>query len=221
MFMTRVVVISLLLTVIYSWEECKRAARVLFFGLLRRRAPGKYYAAHLDQWVSILIMFATIPLGLSLLLTNGGNVFTKMTYLLGLLLAVSAVAAFSGALLRHIYFIGAPLRFSSIAAPMIALFAETAVLPRKTLAKFAVYLALPPLTGLTLRAAHGFAGTPSELLPNINLLIVVLVIALFLRVAIDFLETHFRLYCLKQLSAFVRVAAGIALVASLALGLVE
>ncbi len=227
--MLKILLVSLLLTLVYSWEEFKRVLRVLFFGLVLKKDPGRYYKAHLDQFVGILIMLATIPIGLAYFLASNGSAFNKLGILALGLFAVSLVAAGSSIMLRRGKLISeyggiaklVPITFSlaGLVSPLFRSFGNFEALPRRMLAKFAFFLSLPPLAGLVFKYLN--SASPEVLVPNLDLLTLVLVAALFARIIIDFLERYFHLYRLENLSSYFRVVLGIILATVLLAGLIS
>lgn len=242
--MSRIVLLSLLLTLIYSWEECKRLIRIfvkLVFRKLQGRPPlhlpqakgplgqsvseARGRGEGVDQMVSVLVMLATIPIGLTYLLAGSGNIFQKLAILGGVLLLVSTAAVLSSALVtRHNMGVSRVLPFGvgivNLFAPAIAVIAESAYLPRRVLAKFALFLSLPPLLGLVFHHLNYGSNIGRELLPNLDILTVVLVSSLFLRITVEFLERYFRFYRLEKLFSYYRVVLGIGLAAVLLFGLI-
>ena len=64
--MARILAISILLLVVYSWEDLKWILRRLAFSIFKgRNDPGKRTRAlKLDERVGILVLLATVPIGL-------------------------------------------------------------------------------------------------------------------------------------------------------------
>lgn len=223
--MTRLILVSLLLTAVYSWEEIKHAVKVLIYGFLRRPRPLRYHGAHIDQFVGVLIMLAIVPISLTYFLASETNIWQKLGYVALALLAISAAAAGSGLMLRRLRYLHTydggtkiiPIVFSvaGLVTPAVRIFSGIDILPRKVLAKFAFLLSLPPLLGLVLKNSVAAAVPRPELLPNLNILIIVLTAALFARIAAEFLESHFRLYRLERLFPYFRVLIGILLAVAL------
>lgn len=218
--MARIVLISILLTLVYSWEELKQAVRVLFYRLLRQKRPTRYYTLHLDQFVGTLVLLATIPISLAYFLASQENFLAKLGWLALSLLVISLAAAGSGIFLRRLQYLKAyegfnkivPLTFSvaGFVSPFFQLFNSSAILPRNVLAKFAFFLSLPPLAGLFLKHLVN-SSSPQAFLPHQDILIYILVVALFMRLVIEFLERYFRLYRLEKLFSYFRVILGIIL----------
>lgn len=217
--MIKLILLSILLTVVYSWEEFKRAARVLLYGILRKQKPLTAFAGHIDEFVSLAVIFATVPAGLMYFLASSQNFFQNLLWLSVTLLSVSAVAAGAGTFARRLRYAslysGAdkifPVAFSlgGFVSPVMSAFSNAAYLPRKTLAKFAAIMSIPPLAGLALKRANG--ATDPMLIPNIDALIVVLVGALFIQIISGALKDFLGSYRFRKLSAYFRIVLGIAL----------
>lgn len=225
--MIKIILTSILLTLVFSWEECKRAFRTVIFGLLRRRDPKKFYSQHLDRFVGTLILLATIPLGLTYFLLSSGNFFHRLWVLALQLLVVSLVATGSEKFVfwiteskktqgheKTIPIIFAILEFFS---PIFHPFSGLDGQQRKILASFAFWLSLPPLAGLLLGLIHGEV-TKNGGLPQIDAGIALLVGSLFIRITVDFLEAAFRLYALEKVFAYYRMLLGIVLIALMLFG---
>lgn len=220
--MLRMIVISLLITVVYSWNEFRRSVWVLLYGLLRRKRPLKYYSLHTDKLVGTLVTLATIPIGLTYTLFGPGNLSTKLAWMGGGLLLVSLLASGSSLFVRRLRLLGAyegierivPISFSlaGLLSPTFRLFTNLTALPRKVLVKTTFLLSLPAFAGFVL-ARWNRNLVPGELLPNMNLLLQVLVAALFARIIVEILEQYFHLYRLEKLFSYFRVVLGIMLAA--------
>lgn len=219
--MTKLILVSLLLTMVYSWEEFKRALHLAFYSILRKKRPLKYFALHVDRYISTIVLIAVVPMSLTYLLSAPGDIFQKLRDLTIVLLMFAVAAEIAAVLLRYFRLrsiIGddynsmpAVLSLGSLVSPKIAAISGTAGLPRSIAAKFALFLSLPPFVGLILKKFTDAGELPPSSLPNIDALILVLVGALFLRVTIEFLERYFRIYRFKSLFSYFRIILGIAL----------
>lgn len=226
--MLKLLLVSLLLTIVYSWEEFKRAFLTVLFGLLKKN-PGRYYSAHLDQFVGTIVMVAAVPLGLVYFLGSRQALPNKLFWLFAGLLAISLVSAGSAIFIRRLKIVGQaagaekiiPLVYSLLGflSPGFQVFTGVGSHQRRALAKLAFFLSLPALAGLVIKYLIGYAAPPNQLLPNLDVGIVTLVGALIIRIVVEFLEQFFRLYRLETLFSYFRVVLGIALAAILTLGL--
>lgn len=211
--MTRLLAVSILLTVVYSWEEFKRAVRVLFYRVVIRKRPlfGDHGAVRVDKAVSTLVIFATVPAGLMYLLAGPGVMWQKVGILAVALVGVSMIALASSVLMKKSNVLSAGFSAVSLFYPLAGVAGGAAVLSRRMLAKFALYLSIPPAAGLLLRFTTIYSGPPEEILPNLDILIMVLMGALFAQIAAEFLSLHFRLYKFTKLFSYYRVALGVLL----------
>ncbi|MEK9180972.1 MAG: hypothetical protein AAB871_01940 [Patescibacteria group bacterium] len=227
--MLKLLLISILLTIVYSWEEFKHALRTLAYGLLKKNPP-RYYAAHIDQFVGTIVMVAAAPVGLIYFLGSQQTLASKLFWLFAGLLLVSFVSAGSAIFARRLKMTsnvsGAqkiiPLTYAVLGlfTPMFQFFTGIGEGQRRGLTKLTFYLSLPALIGLLFKYLLDYSAPPAELLPNLDAGIVVLVGALFIRIVVELLETAFRLYRLETLFSYFRILLGIALAAILTMGLV-
>ena len=209
--MARILAISILLLVVYSWEDLKWILRRLAFSIFKgRNDPGKRTRAlKLDERVGILVLLATVPIGLFYFISQADNLFAKLAWIGGILVALAIVAILSEILLRRTQVTTPLVGIVSLFSPMFATVAETAYLPRKVLAKFALLLSLPVFGGLLIHRVSSLA--PESLVLRLDLLTIVLVGSLLLRLTVELLEYYFHLYNLEKLFSYYRVALGIAL----------
>lgn len=226
--MLRLLAISVLLTIVYSWEDFRQMIRVLAAGLLKRD-PGHYYLSRLDQLVGTLVLLATIPFGLAYFLVSRQPLGYRLAMLAMQLLAFAVTAAGVRTLLfwmNETSDSAGPARYVPLVLALGGMFSPVAHLfsgsprYRGTLAKFAFLMSIPPLVGLLLQGLLRYSSPTGNYLPNLDLLVGFLVGALFIRITIEFLERYFRLYRLEGLFSYVRIVLGIALAATLALGLI-
>ncbi|MCL5436149.1 MAG: hypothetical protein M1275_03650 [Patescibacteria group bacterium] len=226
--MLKLIFLSLLLTFVFSWEECKRTVRLLAYGLFRRRDPKKYYSERLDKFVGALILLFSIPLALLNYLTSTGDFLHKLWMLALQLLVLSLLAM---GLEKFLYWTRAskyeagakklvPLTFSvlGLLSPIFHPFAGLDGHTRKILAKFIFFLSLPALAGIALRYFGNIPAPSGVYLHNLDAGIALLVGSLVIRITVDFLEIYFRKLPLEKFFAYYRVALGIALVWLLTLG---
>ncbi|MBI4054168.1 MAG: hypothetical protein HY397_02460 [Candidatus Doudnabacteria bacterium] len=226
--MLKILAYSLLLSLVFSWEECKSAVKILTRGFFRRK-PVEFYTSHVDRFVGTLILLAALPIMLTQLLASGDNFFRQLAVTALQLLIISILAV---GLSKFIYWIKissqyegkeklVPLTFSILGffSPIFSPFAGVDGEQRKILGQLAFWLSLPALAGLALKFFSDFQPRPENYLPNIDAGIAALVGSLIIRVTVDFLENFFRLYRLEKLFSYYRVALGIALMAFIINGL--
>ncbi|MDP3741236.1 MAG: hypothetical protein Q8R08_02815 [bacterium] len=208
--MARILAIILLFTIVYSWEEFKLFLRKLVFYFLKtpplippldRRGT--------DQKVGTLVILATVPIGLFYYISHAENIWARLIWIGAGLLAIAGAAIASEILLRRAHYATTIASLVVLFSPVVAGFAETAHLPRKVLAKFALLLSIPVFVGLLLRYTNNLS--PESLIAGFDLLTIILIGSLFLRLTIDLLEHYFQLYRLEKLFSYFRVALGVAL----------
>jgi hypothetical protein len=226
--MLDLVSLSILLTVVYSWEDLKHLARRVARILARSREPIKIVVSNLDKLVGTLVMLGTFPATLLFFVSSGKTFFANLIYAAAGLLLVSVVAAGVSAVLKRaplaMEYGGAagliPIGFSAVTLffPTFRMASNLSLLPRRTLAQFSFLLSLPLLLGFVLGKVAGVASAGEEYLPNIQILILVLIAALFMRISSNFLGKHFRLYQLNGWFSYFRIALGIVLGTILLLG---
>lgn len=214
--MSRIILLTLLFTLVFSWEDLKQVVRILFFALFRKKDKLKFVSSKADRMVSILVTIATLPISLSILVSSGGSAFTKLLILAVGLLVVSVLSYFSAAFFRA-FRAAAPLGgivaggFSLMAGSL----AETAYLPRKVLTRLALLLSLVFFAGLALKLSVRQENFSTVISERIDALITVLVGALIIRVTIDVLGRYLRLARFTKLFSYYRVVLGMVIIAFL------
>ncbi|OGE74530.1 MAG: hypothetical protein A3K06_02175 [Candidatus Doudnabacteria bacterium RIFCSPHIGHO2_01_52_17] len=225
--MERLILVSILVTIVYSWDDFQRILRILFYAILRKQRPAQILAANSDRLVSIILVFATLPIGLSYLLAGHGPFLPKLL-LVGFGFLVISFVAFLASSVAKYYRVAFALdgtlklasfgfTLGSLVAPVLASLAEPSILPRRLFAKLAVFLSLPPLIVVLLKVLN-YHYAPEELLPNIDVLLQVLLVALFARIAIEFLSHYLRILRFHSFSGYFRVVLGVVLSSILLLG---
>lgn len=218
--MLRILLTSLLLTLIYSWDECKRMARMLALSIISRRqfsAPIKQQA---DSIVSLFIILAALPITLTWLLLTSSNLWSAMLAGLVAMLIIALVAAASGAMIKvqkektavrgsvDKILLGSFLTLDSFMPTGISL----SILPRRSLAMVAFLLSLPAAIGLFIKYLHGVSAVELVFVPYLDSLNILLVISLGAIITADILRQYFRRYRLDRLSSYLRIILGIALI---------
>lgn len=212
--MARAIAISLLVIVVYSWEEVKYILRKLvssFFpsSIVFHKGRG------VDHAVGTLVILATVPMGLIFLFSSLDGVIWKIAFFAGLLILFAGLAITSEVLLQKGRYVAPLSALSNFISPLAANVLESGHLPRKILARFAFLMSLPIFAGLLVRLLN--RASPEEIVWRLNILTTVLVGSIVLRLTIELLEHYFYLYNLDKLFSYYRVALGIALAAILLL----
>ena len=226
--MINILTLSILLTLVYSWEEFKHTLKTLIRVVIyRNRNPIEYYQGNLDKFVGTLIMIGAVPIGLTFYLTSGQPSLYKLGWLALILFTISLIASGSGIFLRRLqrskHYEGTEKMIMTgysvlgLISPIFRMFGGLDRSNGRTIAKFAFTLSVPPLIGFAFKYLSDNSVHPS-LIPQIDVLIFVLIVALFAQIAADFLNLHFRSYGLRKLSHYWRVVLGIILAAILLMG---
>jgi len=223
--MLKILLLSTLLTAVYSWEEIKHTLLMLVRYFLRKQNKIRFYRGRTDKLVGSLIMIASVPLGLSFFAASQSELIPKLLGLSIFLVAGSALAAGAATALGRLRFSAGvagqekalAVAYSALGliSPIFGMFRGQGRQDQKMLAKFALLLSLPPIAGAFLKFET--KTSPEILIPNTDALITILVLSLFLRIGVDFLEKYFKTAKLKTLFSYYRVVLGIVLSAILLL----
>ncbi|OGE81321.1 MAG: hypothetical protein A2826_02065 [Candidatus Doudnabacteria bacterium RIFCSPHIGHO2_01_FULL_43_23] len=226
--MFKLILVSILLTLVYSWEEIKRTIFVLFRGATKNDTRG-YYAYRIDQMVGTLIMLAAVPIGLTWLLASEGSLLPRLGWLALILLVISLLATGTGIFVRRMRMArgteGAekmiPIAFAVLGlfSPLFQSVNNFSGLPRSVIGKFAFTLALPPLAGFVIKSVNDSVVTEAALLPHLDALTILLVVALIIQITAEFLRQFFRAYRLEKFFSYFRVILGICLITVMLVGL--
>lgn len=220
--MAKILLVSILLMLVYSWEEFKYSAKFFLRFLIYRnkRSPASYPKA-IDRFVSMSISLAVIPIGLAFFLEAHTFSAKNLILLAASLLGVAMVAWFSAFVTKRLAGLSyyeqmgagalAAYELASLVSPTMRWFADFDLLERKALSKFALYLSLPAFVGLALKFILGQSYIDARFMPALDVLIQILVMALIINVAIAFLEKNFRAHRLTKVSHFFRILLGIVL----------
>lgn len=216
--MTRLVLLILLLTVVYSWEELKYVVSVIGSKIANRNTIYSKNS-ETDILVSDLVVIAIIPISLAYLILSDGSLPLK-------LLVVLIEFLFAGLLMKGVEEYFWRRRFTrhytgsdKIIAIIFSLagfvspswnFATQAARSTSRLSKYLFALALPLVSGLALTLVVRRVGM-DEFLGRIDSLIAIATLGLVLNVTIEILEHLFKTNR-WHLSMLMRVALGIAII---------
>lgn len=216
--MTKVFLLTLLLTVVYSWEEIKRSSRLALYGLLKKQKPEYFYNNHLDQYVSTIILLAVIPITFSYLLSNSENTTKTLFWIMVELIIVGLIVNGVGIFLKRIKylneydgmykFLGLGYSLLGLISPLGRTVSSLAVLDKNILSKSALSLTLPPVVGLMLKWLINHTGINAIFIFHLDQLIIIVVIGLFILTTIVFLKKYFWKFNLN-LSGLFRILLGI------------
>jgi hypothetical protein len=213
--MPRLLLLILLLTVVFSWEECKFLVIRMWAKLTKQKSS---YQKNLeaDSLTADLVLVAVIPLNLAYLLLNSSNLPQK-------LLIVLMEFIFLGLLMKGLEEYSQRRHFTrnyqgadklvAIVYSLLGLvspsfrFVSSTVSSTARPGKYLLALALPLAAGVALAVAVRKLG-PEQFLAQTDTLIAVAVLALVLNVTIEILEKMFRFYR-YNLTVLTRVVLGI------------
>lgn len=224
--MTRLVLLILLLTVVYSWEEFKYVLVVIWSKFSKqsiiyppRLGETGQKNSETDVLVSDIVLVATVPLNLSYLILGPGSLTLK-------LLAVLAEFLVLGLVLKGIEEYQWRRRFTShyegmdnVIATIFSLvglvspswkFAARTVRTTGHTGKYLLVLALPLCSGIALSIVAHRLG-PEEFQSRLDPLIAVATLGLVLNVTIEILE-HMLKSNKLHLTSLMRVVLGIVII---------
>ncbi|MEJ0021599.1 MAG: hypothetical protein WDN47_03365 [Candidatus Doudnabacteria bacterium] len=216
--MTRLILLILLLTVVYSWEEFKYVL-VVIWSKLRKQKQNYQINPEADVLVSDIVLIATIPASLAYLILNSASLPLKLLVLLGefifLGLIIKGVEQYAARRRFTRHYEGADkaiaviYSLSGLVSPSWNFVSQTA---RSTsrLGKYLFAFALPLATGLALTIAVHKLGM-DEFTDRLDQLTAIAVLALTMNVTIEILEQIFKSNRL-HLTALMRIVLGIAII---------
>ena len=221
---------AVLMTVVYSWEEITDSIRAGFNKLIGKGKGRKTGGYESDHFVSTTILLAWIPVSMVLFLASDGRMSSKLGWLIAQLLLINlfmrGFLIFKNRMNKMDRYSGwekTGLVFYSLAGlilPTYRMFYYDSYYNERLVAKFAGILMIPALAGLLI--SMFFPSLPNiqtDILPNINQLIVVMVGGLFILITIEFLEKFLIVHPFRLFS-FVRIVLGLFAVVILANGII-
>ncbi|MBX4191211.1 MAG: hypothetical protein KW804_00185 [Candidatus Doudnabacteria bacterium] len=216
--MERLVLLILLLTVVYSWEESKYVLVAIWSKITgRNKYNQRNYQT--DILVSDVVMIATIPLSLVYMIMTDTSLPRKLLLLLleflflGLLVKGLQEYTYRRYMTRHYQgydkFVAIMYSLLGLVAPAIG-FASNTVNSALRPGKYLLSLVMPLGSGLALAMAVRYMGM-EEFVSKSDQLIAIATLALIMNVTIEVLEKISRTNRMN-LSSLFRVALGIAIV---------
>jgi hypothetical protein len=216
--MERLLLLILLLTVVYSWEESKYVLVAIWSKLIRRN-KNYHKNPESDVLVSDIVMIATIPLSLGYLIMSDQNLPAKLLTVIaeflfiGLLLKGIREFAWRRRMTRHYegFYQLTSLVYSlaGLVSPAMGL-ASNLVQAGVRPGRYLLSLVMPLASGLGLAFAVRYIGM-EEFISKSDQLIAIATLALILNVTIEILEKIFRSNRM-HLSSLLRVALGIVII---------
>ena len=219
--MGKILVVSILLALVYSWEEFKSSVKFVLRLLIYRDMRRVAYPKAVDRLVSMSISLGVIPIGLALFLEvhpfSAKNLIILAISFLGIAVAAMLASAIARRLAGPPYYqqFGTSafmaVSLASLILPNLRFLADIDLVERKALSRFALFLSLPALVGLTLKFILGQSYINTQFLPALDLLIQILVMALLVSVTVSFLEQHLHSSRMRRFSHLFRILLGVLL----------
>src|SRR3989338_3681436 len=214
--MEKLILFSILFTVVLAWDETKH-----FFKFLALRLLGgkRHYLKRTgDKSVGVLLMYLTIPISIMYFAASEGPLHRKLLLLAIQLLAIYFLSLGISNVLRRSRLVKhgegsekillASYALLGLFTPAFKVFADTHN-ESKILGKFTLLLSLPALAALALKHLAYDAIPDNMLLPNIDLLIMVVFFGLLLQITIGVLEKVLHMYAMRFFTSYLRLALGI------------
>ncbi len=213
--MRQLVLLILLLTIVYSWEECKYVAKVLW-SKIRKQKINYEKNLESDSLVSDIVLIATIPLSLGFLLLGGQTLVIKLLlilaefFILGLFLKGIEEYNKRRYATRHYegfdQFIAIGFSLLGFASPAFR-YAGNITRSTSHVGKYLLTLAAPLAIGLALVIAIHNLGM-EEFKAKIDLLIIIVILAMVLNITIGILERMFKFYRFNM-TQLIRIMLGV------------
>jgi undecaprenyl pyrophosphate phosphatase UppP len=216
--MGKVILLSMLLVLVYQFDELVRGVLHLIRRLLRHKHRDVIRDS--DHYVGTALTIATMPLLLYTLLLSDIPLAGKLLWLAIVYLAFAAVSAGVGYFarqshrLRHQH--GYTLAFSAMGLvgglfhPALNMVPWHAGRERLTYAKLAFLLSIPALLGAAFKSYYDSINYYDEWGQYMEVLIIVMVGGLFINIIIHVLERYFKAHDPGILGYF-RIVAGLAI----------
>jgi hypothetical protein len=222
--MGKLILLSILLSMIYSWEEIKKTLYVLARARFAKHIPKHYLEHHADQIVSTAVLLFAIPFTLSFHLVSSQNLLSSMLWII---LELGAINLITRGLVRatrklshgRLYdeqykFITAGSAVLGFVSPTWNALSALPSLEKKALTKFTLSLSYPLLVGIGLKFLVNSVGADFPIMEKLNALIVIAVIGLFLEVITSSLSAHLHRNKIS-LTSFARILLGIVIISVL------
>jgi len=220
LIMFKIILFSTLLTIVYSWEETKNSFLILINKFRKRNKYRIQTRFDLDKHVGAVLILFTLPFSLTYALSSDNSIYAKLFLILVQMTVIALAAYLTEVLARRLRYtskmpayeraliVGYTL--ATLAAPTLRMINYTSDVERSMLARFSIFLTIPAITGIGLKYAIDQSFVADTFIPSLETLILVSVIALFIRIVVDSLEKYFALGEFSLMSYF-RILIGIAL----------
>jgi|GEM_PF-3748871 hypothetical protein len=204
--MLRIILFILLLTVVYSFEQFCDAVLVFLFRILKKHKQTKDFY-YIDQAVGSLLVFATLPIGLAYWIATPGLLTARLVVVIIQLLAAAGLIFVLNDLTNPRSASLLAIAGNLVARPVKALFFPSR--DQRAMARYALSLSIPLLIAVLIKL--WFADDFIIFQSNLDQLILVALIGVFISITIKFLEDEFRLRRL-HLMAYFRIVLGIIII---------
>ncbi len=212
--MPHLLLLITLITIVYSWEQIKEVAAVLLARLFKRRKLRRDYA-RIDSLVGTILIIATLPITLTYWVVDQGLGLDKLlVIIIEFLLAGSLLLYMEGLDRKHRrnqLHSAVGLAWGLLARPIFTLTQPSH--DRKIIAKLVFTACLPLALAAIIKTAVRTPGIDLQI--YIDHLTLVATMGFILLISIELLEKLFRTHHLP-LSAYLRIALGVVLIAILA-----
>ena len=100
--MAKIFLVSLLLMLVYSWEEFKHSVKFFLRLLIYHKTAPSAYSKAIDRFVSMSISLAAIPIGLAFFLESRSFSISNLIWLIATLCGVALIAWFAAFIIKHL-----------------------------------------------------------------------------------------------------------------------
>ncbi|OGE73551.1 MAG: hypothetical protein A3I07_03860 [Candidatus Doudnabacteria bacterium RIFCSPLOWO2_02_FULL_42_9] len=213
--MTRLLLLILLLTVVYSWDECKYVLHAVW-AKIRKRKITEYQKSETDLLVSDIVLIATIPLSLAFLMLGSQSLLIKLLLLLAEFVLIGLILRGLEEYRRRRKFTSHYQGFDKAVAIGFSVlgflspsmqFASGVVRSTTHVGKYLIALAIPLTLGLVLTFLSQQLGE-EQFSSQLDVLIIIAVFGIILNITIEALEHMFYISKYK-LSSLLRIVLGI------------
>jgi undecaprenyl pyrophosphate phosphatase UppP len=206
--MTRLSLLILLLTVVYSWEELKYVIG-LFWSKLRKQKHNRQNNFANDALVADVVLIAMVPVTLAYLILAPGSLLEKLLRLLLQMIVAGLIFKAVEKFERRHKLGHQSFSVASLISPTVH-FAARGAGSTLRLGRYLFVFSLPLVSGVALSlAVHRFGM--EEFVERLDLLIAIAVVGLTLNITIEILERIFRSHRF-HLGMLMRIILGIALI---------
>jgi undecaprenyl pyrophosphate phosphatase UppP len=220
--MVKLLLFTILILFVYQFDDVLRGLHLAVSKI--RNKKYKQLVLDSDRYVAMAMTIIGMPLALNYMLTSDHSLGLKFLYIgltfliFGIL--ISGIGIFMKRLKHLSYyenvnmFAGSIYAIAGLFHPVMNYVPWHSGRDRVGLARFAMLLSIPPLVAILFRAYYDQYSFQAEFLRYIDVLLVVLVGALFMLLTIRMLS-RFLIHSNLNLAAYMRVVIGIGIVFAL------